>query len=219
MNGPRQRQAELPNVLRLYEELGVHPEEGLARLTERYRQRVRALHPDRGGEAGGAELGWITRSYRDAVAFERRHGRLPGASGADAAAAGPAGAVTGGASRAPAGATGARRRGARRGSGNAARWRWLLAGVALGALMFAAAGELRHRLRLDAQPMQPLATIRIGSTPQEVLRIHGPPYERRGARWHYGASWIAFEHDRVVGWHSARHYPLQVDEPDHPVPD
>ena len=217
MNGPRQRQAELPNVLRLYEELGVHPEEGLARLTERYRQRLRALHPDRGGEAGGAELGWITRSYRDAVAFERRHGRLPGASGSDAGAAGQAAAAAAPRMATAPAARALRRRGGRSG-GSGARWRWLLAGVALGALLFAAAGELRHRLRLDAQPMQPLATIRVGSTTQEVLRIEGPPFERRGARWHYGASWIEFEGGRVVGWHSARQHPLQVDEPDRATP-
>src|SRR5690606_4526552 len=191
MNGPRQRQADLPNVLRLYEELGVHPEEGLARLTECYRQRLRALHPDRGGAADGAELGWLTRSYRDAVAFERRHGRLPGASGGDGA-----GGNGGQARPAPMATTaGLMRRRAARGSG--ARWRWLLAGMALGALLFAAAGEVRQRYWLDARPMQPLATVRVGSTEQEVLRIQGPPYERRDGRWHYGASWIAFEDGRV----------------------
>jgi hypothetical protein len=208
MNGPRQRQADLPNVLRLYEELGVHPEEGLARLTERYRQRLRALHPDRGGDEGGAGLGWLTRSYRDAVAFEREHGRLPGASTGEGVAGG-----TGGHDARPAAGGTLRRVRLRRGGGGS-RWRWLLAGMALGALLFAGAGELRHRLLLDARPMEPLATIRIGSTPEEVMRIQGPPYERRGQRWHYGASWIAFDAGRVVGWHSARQYPLQVDEPD-----
>lgn len=203
MDRPRPAEPELPNILRLYEELGVHPEEGLARLTERYRQRVRALHPDRGGAAGG-ELGWITRSYRDAVAFERRHGRLPGAAGGAAPAAARI--------HEPSAGSSPRRTRPRRAGGG--RWRWLLAGIALGALLFATASEVRHRLLLEGQPMQPLATVREGSTPAEVLRIEGPPFERRGARWHYGASWIEFRHGRVVGWHSARSHPLQVDEAD-----
>ena len=84
------------NILRLYEELGVRPEQGVARLTERYRQRLRELHPDSHHAAGGSEdsdedgLGWITRSYREALAFEREHGRLPGAGRRSAGEGAPA---------------------------------------------------------------------------------------------------------------------------------
>ncbi len=70
------------NIVRLYEELGVRPDQGVARLTERYRQRLRELHPDGRDDitqVADEGIGWITRSYRDAVAFERQHGRLPGA--------------------------------------------------------------------------------------------------------------------------------------------
>jgi hypothetical protein len=74
------------NVLRMYEELGISPEDGVTRLTERYRQRVRELHPDTDSALRNAEtipigdgIGWLSRSYREALAFERVHGRLPGA--------------------------------------------------------------------------------------------------------------------------------------------
>lgn len=66
------------NVLRLYEELGVRPQDGLARLSERYRARLRELHPDAANATTEADVGWLTRSYRDAVAFHHVHGRLPG---------------------------------------------------------------------------------------------------------------------------------------------
>lgn len=207
------RDAELPNVLRLYEELGVHPEDGVARLTERYRLRLRALHPDLRPEGSGqaaGDLGWLTRSYRDAVAFERRHGRLPGAAlpGSDTAAP----AATGSMQWQPP-VRGARRSTRVRGTG---RWRWLLAGAAMATLLLMAASEIRQRFDLASRAMEPLATIRVGSTMNEVLRIEGPPLERRGARWHYGASWIAFRDGRVADWHSAKERPLQVDQVDAP---
>lgn len=121
--------ADLPNFLRLYEELGVRPDEGVARLTRGYRQRLRSLRPNLEG-AQGLDLGWLTRSYREAIAFERRHGRLPGAS-------------------APA-AAGARRShwhmpAVRRARNTAPRerepapwrWRWMLVGAALTLLVLA----------------------------------------------------------------------------------
>jgi hypothetical protein len=99
------------NVLRLYEELGVRPEDGLDRLSERYRARLRELHPDGRAQAAAADLGWLTRSYRDAVAFHRQHGRLPGADVAHANAADR---------RLPTVAARRHPHGPRR------RWRWLL---------------------------------------------------------------------------------------------
>lgn len=127
---------DMPNFLRLYEELGVRPEEGVRRLRERYRLRLRELHPDHaGGTPGGdaQDLGWMTRCYREALAFEQRHGRLPGG----------AGARSGGSE--PAAADGAfplaRRRLGRRGGPRRRvrevaeeglwRWRWMLAATAL----------------------------------------------------------------------------------------
>jgi len=126
---------DLPNFLRLYEELEVRPDEGLARLTERYRLRLRALDPDL-RDARGLDLGWLTRSYRDAVAFQRRHGRLPGAS-APAQAAGSHSDWP----RWPLLGTRRTRRTRRDGEDGAGawRWRWLLVGAALALLVLAIA--------------------------------------------------------------------------------
>ena len=125
---------DLPNFLRLYEELGVRPDEGMARLTERYRLRLRALDPDL-RDAAGLDLGWLTRSYRDAVAFQRRHGRLPGAAGPQAG--GPAEWP-----RWPLRSARHPRRasvGQEEDSAGLWRWRWMLAGAALTLLVLALA--------------------------------------------------------------------------------
>lgn len=197
---------DLPNVLRLYEELGVRPDQGVESLTARYRQRVRAIHPDlrAGADTDGNDLGWLTRSYREAVAFERRHGRLPGASARPAAV--PAAAQRG-ASWPRAAVLRARNR---RSRGAGGRWRWILAGGALATVLLVGAGEVRERWLLAGRAMEPVATIGVGSTEHEVLRIEGAPLRRDGARWHYGASWIEFDDGRVVRWHSATVRPLQV---------
>ena len=122
--------ADLPNFLRLYEELGVLPDQGVARLTKRYRQRLRALRPDLQGPQG-LDLGWLTRSYREAIAFERRHGRLPGANV-------PAGGAPAARTRWHMPTVRRARATVRRESEPGAwRWRWMLAGATLLLLLLA----------------------------------------------------------------------------------
>jgi hypothetical protein len=124
------------NILRLYEELGVRPEQGVVRLTERYRQRLRELHPDSHHAGAGSDdseedgLGWITRSYREALAFEREHGRLPGAGRRSAGGGAPAPDVR------PAGPRPLPHRAVRPTPAPLQLWRWLVLIAAL-ALLFA----------------------------------------------------------------------------------
>ena len=121
--------ADLPNFLRLYEELGVLPDQGVGRLTKRYRQRLRSLRPDLDGPPE-LDLGWLTRSYREAIAFERRHGRLPGASAQPAEPA-PRRAHW------PLPARRVRTSVPREREPTPWRWRWMLAGAALTLLLLA----------------------------------------------------------------------------------
>jgi len=72
------------DFLALYQELGVTP--GACNLSEfklAYRRRMQQLHPDRnpdvGDEAAPDSLQHLMAVYREALAFERRFGRLPGA--------------------------------------------------------------------------------------------------------------------------------------------
>jgi hypothetical protein len=72
------------DFIALYEELGLTP--GTCSLSEfklAYRRRMQQLHPDRnpdpGGESAPESLQHLMAIYREAIAFERRFGRLPGA--------------------------------------------------------------------------------------------------------------------------------------------
>ena len=72
------------DFIALYEELGLTP--GACSLSEfklAYRRRMQQLHPDRnpdsGGESAPESLQHLMAIYREAIAFERRFGRLPGA--------------------------------------------------------------------------------------------------------------------------------------------
>lgn len=72
------------DFLALYQELGLAP--GGCSLSEfklAYRRRMQQLHPDRNpelaGDAAPDALQHLMAVYREALAFERRFGRLPGA--------------------------------------------------------------------------------------------------------------------------------------------
>jgi hypothetical protein len=171
------------NIIRLYEELGVRPGDGLERLTERYRQRLRELHPDSRidsgeitavGHGSSDDLGWLTRSYREASAFARLHGRLPGAdAGFDAAPPAPRDGRPPPADHAMPGLRTARRgaRRTRRGAPLHSGWRWVIATTTIvGAVLFAAP-EL-----LEPPDVTPFSRD-PGMTPQiapPVSRVHVP---------------------------------------------
>ena len=46
--------------------------------------------------------------------------------------------------------------------------------------------------------------------PHDVLVVQGRPTLQSDAIWEYGPSWIRFEDDRVVEWHSSPLYPLKT---------
>jgi hypothetical protein len=172
------------NIIRLYEELGVRPADGLERLTERYRQRLRELHPDSrvdsdegqavDEQAGGDGLGWLTRSYREASAFARLHGRLPGAdAGIDASPAAPRESAprdSGSASAMPGRARGRKgtRRGRRGGVPLHSGWRWLIATTTIIAAVLFAVPEL-----LEPPDVTPFSRD-LGAPVPAVHPVHVP---------------------------------------------
>jgi hypothetical protein len=235
--------SEQANIVRLYEELGVRPEDGVERLTERYRQRLRQLHPDaresgpqRSVDEPGAEdgLGWLTRSYREAVGFARSHGRLPGAGAPGAARPAtdepaPATTVAAAAEAAPVGRFEASPATVRRGGRSAAPprrlgWRWLVGASAIVAVTLVTMPELLEPPALTpfnrdlgiapagrGDAAAAAGGIRIGSSMADVLRIQGAPTRRGDGVWEYGPSFVRFEDGVVRDWHSSPLQPLRVE--------
>lgn len=46
-------------------------------------------------------------------------------------------------------------------------------------------------------------TLRLGMSADEVRVVEGDPVSMHGDLWEYGPSWVRFDHDRVVDWHSS----------------
>jgi hypothetical protein len=78
--------ADQTDFLDLYKKLGLSPNCGLLEFKQAYRRYVSRLHPDRLApnqidREAGAGLQQLMAQYAAAMDFQRRHGRLPGASG------------------------------------------------------------------------------------------------------------------------------------------
>jgi hypothetical protein len=76
--------ADHTDFLDLYKTLELSPNCGLLEFKQAYRRYVSQLHPDRLTPTqadGGARLQQLMAQYAAAMDFQRRHGRLPGASG------------------------------------------------------------------------------------------------------------------------------------------
>jgi hypothetical protein len=91
------------DFLALYKELGITPDScKLPEFKLAYRRRMKQLHPDRNpyvsDDSAPDSLQHLMAVYREAIAFERRFGRLPGA--------GPANSRRGGAATPQAGMSG-----------------------------------------------------------------------------------------------------------------
>lgn len=225
------------DFLDLYRSLGLKPGCGLDEFKQAYRRRVSVLHPDRrmaGPHAAVAaeRLQRLTALYGEAMEFQRRHGRLPGAAAParsparGATAGGPAPATPAGAPQAP------------------PRSRSLiLLAVLVMALLFWF-GQTPPQDASDtpsadtADTLSPAAADYPDTTPAEdtgeprpgyggtlergmhagaVRRIEGEPMMDNGEFWEYGPSWIRFEHGRVVDWYSSPLRPLKLAATRRPV--
>lgn len=221
---------------RLYAELGVSPDDDLARVRLAYRRRLSALHPDKNTGttvAGGLSFQELKTLYAQALEVHRVHGHLPGARPQ---------LVT----PVPVAASPRRQHPVRQPSRDkpAARSRW---GVAWVGLCFVTACvavfALTHRAEqaseaagvaspgaLDAPVPADASTATVGVSPnvvaggaaaiparlalgmhkEMVASIQGAPVEQGDATWYYGPSWLQFEDDRLVAWYSSPLRPLQT---------
>lgn len=221
------------DFLDLYRQLGLSPGCDLSELKQAYRRRVAALHPDRQPNLAvdakaSARLQRLTAQYGAAMEFHRRHGRLPGARTTRAVNVGaahegsPAGADPFAASRAASPPAGAPMHAESRGVATKRRVRgrlavWLTV-AALGVLAWnlysmsfrsgaggtsedtvqpSDAGDVARDAAADAP------ALRLGMSADEVRAIEGDPVSTHGDLWEYGPSWVRFDHDQVVDWHSS----------------
>lgn len=190
----------------LYRELRLTPSASLPDMKLAYRRRVAELHPDRihnDGEAAlaASELQRLTRLYNDAMDFERRYGRLPGAPAATRFRTSM--------QRPHAAAPGPQRR---------FPWMWLLIGIGLicailllvDATVDEPSGTAVEPVPAETTQAMPASGLRLGMPRRIVRLVQGEPYLDGGDRWEYGPSWLLFNRDLLVDWYSSPLNPLKV---------
>ncbi|WP_172461762.1 J domain-containing protein [Dyella jiangningensis] len=231
------------DFLDLYRQLGVNPGCGLAELKQAYRRQVAVLHPDRQADRSvdaraSARLQRLTAQYGAAMDFHRRHGRLPGSpasrvgdpvnAGERAALVPDPFAVPRSVVREaspPAHAAHPVDAPKRRSHG---RFALLLVVVALGVFAYSLYSLYGQAGAGDSPDDTPAAlqagagehadagdapALRIGMSADEVRAVEGDPVSMHGDLWEYGPSWVRFDHDRVVDWHSSPLRVLHTGEP------
>ena len=205
---------------RLYAELGVVPDCGLAAFKHAYRRRVASLHPDRPPSIGRDPdaLAALNLGYAAALEFHRGHGRLPGAPGtpakatAEAAASAAAPAAPAPAVRPAAVSAGVPRMRALRGLTLpvlllvVAAWLWL-PGTAPPPDSVEAPVDIAFRATMPAQGL-----AQAGMDRATVATLIGEPVARSSddSRWIYGPSWVRFECGRLADWYSSPLRPLPI---------
>lgn len=225
------------DFLDFYRRLGLDPGCSLDELKQAYRRHVAALHPDRqqgrpGGNLAEARLQRLTSQYGAAMAFHRRHGRLPGARGVAAENArssvierGEVADPFAARSSIPFPPQAPREAPARVRRGSRAKLFLLLGAIALvalgwmmhGASLPSAGGDANDDAADSAatadappEPVSTEATLRTGMSTDEVREVEGEPVAAHGDLWEYGPSWIRFDHGEVVEWHSSPLRPLHT---------
>ncbi|WP_039732362.1 J domain-containing protein [Dyella japonica] len=227
------------DFLDLYRRLGLDPGCQLDELKQAYRRKMAVLHPDR--QLGkpvdvhaAARLQRITAQYSAAMDFHRRHGRLPGAPLSTASAAVPGHRVPTGATPETPDPFAARRDASShakpRESARAplehrshTRLAVLLAITALASLGWALyrspvspsegtdESAAMSGGNVLPEPAPTGAVLHLGMSTDDVRAIEGEPLAVHGDLWEYGPSWVRFEHDDVVDWHSSPLRPLHTD--------
>lgn len=228
------------DFLDLYRRLGLNPGCGLDELKQAYRRHVAALHPDRQhgrpvDARSASRLQRLNAQYGAAMEFHRRYGRLPGAAQTASPSAHAGGRDLSGTVREMPDPFAARRRAPSSAPAGRepshvthrphARIAVLLVIVALGAL-----GWAMHTASLtsstgtadDDTPIQAGAggvshvgvvegvVLHVGMSADDVRALEGEPLVMHGDLWEYGPSWIRFDHDEVVEWHSSPLHPLHT---------
>jgi hypothetical protein len=204
------------DFIALYQDLGLDPDCSLDAFRQAYRKRVGLLHPDRPGESARStrELQRLNALYTAAMDFQRRHGRLPGASQTPVAppSSGPAPAPR------PRPAVEVEPR-TKPGLlfavlGLTLVGLWLFATFAPGETAapqpMAASGPSAAHSSGALATLHATRIIALGATAQQVREIHGDPVSGWEQRWEYGPSWVAFRCGVVVDWYSSPLRPLKV---------
>jgi hypothetical protein len=221
------------DFLDLYRQLDVSPGCDVSELKQAYRRRVATLHPDRQPKLAGdphasARLQRLTAQFGAAMEFHRRHGRLPGAPAMRSA---HVRAANDGAPRVgdpfvvhrampqqAAEAFHANSRGHAPGRRRHSRLAALLVVVALLVLAWSmysissrtGSGGIAEESALPVDtgavarghPVD-APVLRLGMSAEDVRAIEGDPLSTHGDLWEYGPSWVRFDHDQVVNWHSS----------------
>lgn len=205
-----------PDYNHLYFELGLKPGCSIEELRHAYRRHVAGLHPDRGDpgrrrDDGALPLSDLNALYGEAIRFQQRYGRLPGAPQpihARASTSAPASADV----EAGPGNT----------SSNPGPRLWLalllvaavVAGLVLGSPETAAPtahGNADAAPEARVSPPKPSPTrLELGMDIATVLAIQGEPVGKSDVEWSYGPSWLRFEKGKLVDWYSSQLYPLRT---------
>lgn len=228
------------DFLELYRRLGLNPGCDLAELKQAYRRHVAALHPDRHhgrpvDPRTAARLQRLTAQYSAAMEFHRRHGRLPGAP-QTAGASTSGGHELSSAVRQAHDPFAARRNASyatarihddhspeeQRSRRRLALWLVIAALGALGWAMHSATltaggdGDDEAVVQAGAgsvsreQSVEDIV-LHVGMSADDVRHVEGEPLATHGDLWEYGPSWIRFDHDEVVEWHSSPLHPLHTE--------
>ena len=196
------------DFLDLYRRLKLSPGCELLEFKQAYRRHVALLHPDRPAaahlDARAAELlQQLTAQYGAAMEFQRRHGRLPGAVAAPRRAASEETTVP--IPCHPLAPSDVARR-------SHTKILVLLAVVATGTLLWSIAPlSSLPETALIPEPVNEVSqpeslasqVLSLGMSAESVRAIEGDPEAVHDGRWEYGPSWISFDHDEVVDWHSS----------------
>lgn len=224
------------DFLVLYKILGLNADCELDEFKLAYRRRVAVLHPDRRLDGTNAEIAaerlqQLMTLYASAIAFQRQHGRLPGAPARVRVVPSDSGPEIQPSNTATASQQDAQRPPLKGTSRRARRWLVLAGCTALIWVLWPlerpttapsastdvvayGADDGSELDTVSPSPMPP--PIALGMDADTVRAREGPPGDIiAGERWEYGPSWIRFENNKVVDWYSSPLRPL--DAPTRPV--